>query len=572
MSKREVPKLQVSYGQNSVQGSKEFNEDSYACVTPSSLSTLDYKGIAATICDGSGDNGDGLEASQYCIQQIYSEYFNSPESWGVKKSGIEVLKEINRWMVSHSGKSSGGRMMTTLTMAIFCHRRLNLFHLGDSRLYLIRDGKMQLLTTDHHHPEGNQDLLLRAMGMDSRLYADYESYPLEEGDLYLMVTDGVYKWVEDNDMNRLVNASQNLNEVCSKINQLAIENGGDDNASTQLIKVVELPLATRSELIEEIDDLVFPPFFSKGDILDEYRIIDDLDHKALSSVYLAEEIKTGIKVAIKCPNSEHEGDPYYLERFLREEWVGKRFHCPQLMKIQTVKGMRSKYLYFVMEYCRGENLQQRVDNNRLLSSNECVEMTKQLCHGLNFMHNLDIIHRDIKPDNLVYSPEGILKLIDYGIVRISGLNALHTHEELAGLAGSPNFMAPELFKDSYGSPQTDIFSMGVTLYYLLSGTFPYGEVYQLEDYKDKEYCSLIQNGCDVPQWLEAMLEKMVQLDVNSRFQAISEILYAVEHPGEIGFRKKSKPLIERNPTKFWKMTCLYLLILNLVTFFYFLAR
>jgi serine/threonine protein kinase/serine/threonine protein phosphatase PrpC len=551
----ELPTLNLELGQISQQGQRELNEDTCACVTPSLENTLLTKGACAMISDGTGGDGTGRDASHYIENRLFEEYYNTPDSWTVERSIMEVLNNINRWLFGR--RSPAASYLCTLSALVMRGRSYHVFHVGDTRIYLWRGGELTRLTTDHHYP-GHENRLVRAMGLDSGVRADMKQGDLEQGDIFVMTTDGVHGCLQDEDIVQIMEQGLSAQGTAVKLSSLGIEKGHGDNATVQVVSVKELPLPHRSEMIDEDRYLKAAPELNRGDQLDGYRIIERMTSGGMATIYKAEEIESGKEVAIKCPKPELMKRPVQLERFHREEWTGLRLHSPYLMRMFPPQPKRSQYYYIVMEICRGTSLRRSLELNGRFKIETVRNMAYQLCKGLHFMHNLNMIHRDIKPENIIVSDEEAIKIVDYGIVRLPGLSQLNTDEEVRSLIGSPYYMAPEFFNDrSRGSVQTDIYALGVVLYEMISGgEFPYGKAEEI-NYQGEapEYRSLRRNREDVPPWLDQVIRKCVEWNPSNRYEALSELLYSLDHPGEITVVQERAPLIVRRPLTFWKWLC-----------------
>lgn len=554
------PTLKIALGQSSRTGLRERNEDFYGCVTPSSLSTLQYKGITAIIADGVGGSVGGLEASQFAVGGFFSDYYSTPDSWDIDHSVAQVLKSINSWLYSQGQKAVGIRgLVTTFSMVIFCGNRAWIFHVGDTRVYHMRKGTLNCLTKDHHSPQETH--IVRALGLDSSVRLDVETMVVEEGDLFLMTSDGVHGVLEDDALAQLMISERSLQSIAEVLTSQALEAGSPDNMTAQVLEVESLPLPNRQELYEEVRNLRFPPPLKKGDLLEGYRVLGDVATGGMGSLYLAENTNDGEHVVLKCPSLLYEGDALFLERFLREEWVGRRVHSPHLMQIFTPSIQQRQYLYLVMEHCQGRPIRESLDAKKRFEIEETIEVGKQLCRGLNTLHRLEIIHRDLKPDNILISKEGSVKIVDYGIVHLPALKAI-TRE--GSPPGSSDYMAPELFRGDLGSPSTDIFAVGVTLYEMLTGALPFKEIDEKGNYQKKEYHPGQQIRDDFPQWLDAVLEKATHKKAEHRYAAASELLFYLENPGAVPLKPRLVPLIEKNPVLFWKLCSGLLLVLNLL--------
>lgn len=562
-------KLGAELGQSTQNGLREVNEDSYICIRPQSNEVLANKGILAIIADGVGGSGDGREASQTLCSELSSTYYSTPDSWSIPRSIEHSLQSVNRQLYETNLKLHQRRLACTCSLLVLHGRKGHIFHVGDTRIYRLRGEQLECLTVDHYLP-GRPDQLMRAAGLEPELHPDQSSFWIEKGDLYVMTSDGVHRALPPEQLEAAVRSRAGSQKLADELTRSALHHGHGDNATCQVLHLLSLPQTSRTETHEEVSDLRFPPVLDAGATLDDYTVEEELASGGMGTIYLASDNQTGLKVAIKCPNPDWEGNSIFLERFLREEWVGRRLHNQYLMRMMPPQKRRSKYLYLVMEVCRGNNLRSLLEEKKQLDLQQVLDIANQACLGLSFLHNMNIIHRDIKPDNLVLSPEGSLKIVDYGIVLLPDLSDLSDQSELVRWMGSPSYMAPELFKSSRGSYQSDIFALGVSLYELLTGHFPYGRVDPGAPYAGRSYQPLSTHRGDLPSWVDSFLEKAVALDPAQRFEAVSEALHMLAHPGDVKVIRRKAPIIERHPLLVWKsltfslaVICLLLLYLLL---------
>ena len=548
----ELPSLKLNVGQITLQGQREINEDAYAFLNPAASNVQMVKGACAMISDGTGGDGSGRDSSHYCQTRLFEEYYSTPDSWSVERSVTESLQNLNRWLFGR--RNAGKSYLCTLSIIILRGRGYHIFHVGDTRIYLWRNGKLSHLTQDHHYP-GQTNRLVRAMGLDSIVKPDIAQGNIEIGDMFIMTSDGVHACLEDSDFISILSQNYPPQRLAAELCQLGLAKGHGDNSSVQTLLVNELPLPNRSEMVAEESYLSAAPELNPGDRLDGYIIKQRIGGGGMATIYCAEEEGTGREFAIKCPKPELMKQPVQLERFHREEWTGLRLHSPYLLRMYPPSPRRSQYYYIVMEICRGKSLRRRMEEEKVFSIDVVQSLAYQMAKGLNFMHNLNIIHRDIKPENIVISSEGAIKIVDYGIVRLPGLSQLNTDDEVRNLIGSPYYMAPEFFNQkARGSVQTDIYAMGVVLYEMLSGGhFPYGKIDDL-DYSGEAppYRSLMQFRSDLPDWMDHLIRKTVHWDPSERIGALSEFLYCLDHPGEVTVVEQRAPLAQRRPLTFWK--------------------
>ncbi len=189
----------IDLGQSSDKGLKEENQDSYGVLLPESP-VLEQKGIAVVIADGVSGCDAGKLASESCVKSLLGDYYCTPDSWTVKTSVQKVLIATNRWMLgmAQQGGVNHKGLATTMSALIVKSSTVHLFHIGDTRIYRIRDNKLELLTDDHRFwVSKEKNYLTRAMGIDLHLEIDYSNFLLEEGDVFLFSTDGVHEFVSD---------------------------------------------------------------------------------------------------------------------------------------------------------------------------------------------------------------------------------------------------------------------------------------------------------------------------------------------------------------------------------------
>ena len=185
--------LEVELGHATRPGPRPANEDFVAAAMPEGAERA-AKGVLLAIADGVGGHAHGREAAEYTVRSLLADYFSTAHTWSVQKSLDTVLGAANRWLLAQSARSAEtAGMATTLTALVLRGRRWHLAHVGDSRAYLWRDGALVRLSEDHTwpHPELN-NVLRRAVGLESRLLVDHDDGELAAGDVFVLLTDGVW--------------------------------------------------------------------------------------------------------------------------------------------------------------------------------------------------------------------------------------------------------------------------------------------------------------------------------------------------------------------------------------------
>jgi len=567
-------KLSITFASDCHAGGKEQNEDACGIEIPTDV-LLSTKGIAAAIADGMSGSDAGKEASTACIKGFLGDYFSTPESWTVKTSAHKILSALNHWLHGNGQRQyqSHKGMVTTLSAMVIKSNTAYLFHIGDTRIYRLRGNKFKQLTHDHRVMINEErSLLSRAMGIDVHLDIDYRSMPLEVGDIFLMLTDGVHEFVSDARLKALLIENKNdLTQASKSINQEAVKNNTNDNITTQIIKIDALPGQNEDEFYHKLTELPFPPPLEAGMILDGYKILRHMFSNKRTEVYLAQDTETSETVVLKAPSVNYDDDVEYINRFLHEEWAGRRINESHVMKVLEIKRKRTA-LYYIAEHIEGRTLRQWMDDEPRPNITQVRDMIKQIASGLRAFHRLEMIHQDLKPENIIVDEHGTLKIIDFGSTKISGIDEISTPIEANNLLGTINYTAPEYHTGSQGSNRSDIFSLGVIAYELLTGKLPYGKELSAKNIRRVSYRSIKSFNPEVPLWVDKAVEKAVQLNPEFRYERLSEFVFALSEPDSKLIRKDFIPLLERNPAKTWRFIAVFLFVLNVYLFYLLLGQ
>ncbi len=563
--------LAITLGQYSIAGVKPQNEDFHGAYIPKGAG-LDSKGIAVAIADGVSASEGGKEASQIAVKQFLDDYFNTPDSWTVKHAVTKVLGALNLWLYNQGQRQYAGNsgLATTFCCVIFKSQTAHLFHVGDSRIYRYRQGKVECLTQDHRVQFGSESAyLLRALGIDNRLEVDYCSHPLQVGDCFLLTTDGVHDVLDTNDfLSVLQNGSNDPQQCAQTLVETALARGSKDNITCQMACITQLPEADKEEFYGNLTRLPFPPDLKAGHVMDGYLILRELNATSRSQVYLAEDtLDTGIgKVVIKTPSQNFNDDPLYIDLFSHEEWVAKRLNSPHLIKLVEQAQRPRTFLYSVVEYIEGQTLRQWMLDNPNPSVAQVRATVDQISRGLRAMHRMEMIHQDLKPDNVLIDKNNTLKIIDFGSTRIAGLAEIKSVLQHNHIVGTASYSAPEYFRGEQGTNRSDIFSLGVIAYEMFTGQLPYGEIQPEKATKKKfVYSPARWHNPAVPDWVDAALERATHPNPEKRYSVLSEFVADLTRPNSNFIAEtQTRPWIERDPLRFWKSIALIQFILIII--------
>ena len=567
--------LTISVGQKSDRGRKETNQDFHGIYIPKEPQ-LSAKGIAIALADGISSSAVSHIASEATIKGFLEDYFCTSDAWSVKKSAQRVLMAMNSWLHSQTRQSpyrfeKDRGYVCTFSAIILKSTTAHIFHVGDSRIYRVHQNALEQLTNDHRlWISEEQSYLSRALGINPQLEIDYQSLTLNQGDIFLLATDGIYEFAKATFIAQTIGEHANdLNQAATIILEHAYQNGSDDNLTLQILRIDELPQQNASEIYQQLTELPFPPVLDARMSFDGYKIIREIQGTSRSHVYLATDMETGTSVAIKTPSIEQQGDLVYLERFLMEEWIARRLNSPHVVKpcLQTRK---RNFLYTVTEFIEGQTLTQWMIDNPKPALETVRGIVEQIAKGLRAFHRLEMVHQDLRPENILIDATGTVKIIDFGSTKVAGILEIATPIERQAILGTAQYTAPEYFIGDSGTAASDLFSLAVITYQMLSGKLPYGTDVVKCRTREAQYKLVYQPLCheqrEIPMWIDEVLKKALHPNPDKRYHDIAEFVYELRHPNKEYLNKTRPPLIERNPILFWKSLCfaLGLVILLLV--------
>ncbi len=561
--------LKVSVGQYSAPGRKEINQDFHGAQVPREPQ-LTAKGVALALADGVSSSAVSQEAAQAAVTALLDDYYCTSDAWSVRTSVEHVLVAINSWLHAQTQHSQHRYerergYVCTFSGVVIKSTTAHLFHVGDARIYRLRGGKLEQLTEDHRVRISSQETYLaRALGMDRKVEIDYQALPLEVGDVLVLATDGVYEHTDAADVAAAIAACDGrLDEAAQAICDEAFRRGSGDNLTLQIVRIDGLPSPESNEMYRQLSALPFPPRLEARMRFEGFEILREIRISSRSHIYLAVDGETGERVVIKTPSVDQRDSPAYLERFLMEEWIARRINSPHVVKPCSQTRQRHS-IYVVSEYIEGQTLAQwMIDNPRpdLASVRGLVE---QIAKGLQAFHRLEMVHQDLKPDNIMIDGAGTVKILDFGATRVAGVMEIATPIEQINLLGSAAYAAPEYFLGENGSARSDIYSLGVIAYQMLSGKLPYGveaaKTRTRAAQKKLAYQSVLNEERDIPAWIDAAIRKAVEPDPLARYEELSEFVYDLHHPNQEFLNKTRPPLIERNPVIFWKSVSFVLML------------
>ena len=557
--------LRVTLGQYSDKGTRAVNQDFHGACIPHS-SQLDLKGIALAIADGISSSDVSHIASETVVKNFLEDYYCTSDAWSVLSSVQKVLIASNSWLYSQgqtaqykfeSSYDQNKGYVCTLSAMILKSNMAYIFHVGDTRIYRVCGKHLEQLTKDHRlWIDEHKNYLSRAIGIDRFCEIDYQSITLQEDDVFVIASAGVYQWLSEDKIADIIYQYRNDFDMAAKeIVTRALKAGSSDNLTVQVVRIDSLPIVKLREVQEKIFELPLPPVLEPRMKFDGYKIQRKLHTSSRSHVYLVKDIKSGDLSVIKAPSIDFSGDPIYLERLLTQEWISRKINSDHVLKVGLQERPR-QYLYTVSEFLRGKTLTQWVLDNPKPNIEAVRDIVAQIAKGLQAFHRLGILHQNIRPDNIMIDNDGTIKIIDFGSVKVAefiGSSADKGQENIQNLGA---FNAPEYFLSARGTVKSELFSLGVITYYMLSGRLPYGikitSATTGAAQKKLSYVPISSEDDGISLWVDAAIKKAVNINPSKRHEEISEFIFDLSHPNKNLLSEEKMPLLQRNPVIFWQ--------------------
>jgi len=552
--------LKFTVGESSLTGPRDRNEDYVGIVTPAAAQQA-TKGALFAVADGVSGNVGGREAAEMTIRTVSADYYATPDTWQTHTSLEKVISAANRWVLSQASSNTNmAGMASTLSLLILKGQRYMMAHVGDTRIYRLRNKKLTQISEDHVWDRPDmRHVLKRAIGLDSHLNIDFSEGLLEPGDVFAIMSDGVWEPLGDQAIHKTMMLYNSPQIIADHLTKGALEHEGQDNATALVVRIDEVGTDSLDDLLSDAKNLPVPPKLSIGSVLDGFEVLDILHDSRATLLYKVKN-KSNQLFVLKTlqPIMAHDSDS--CQALMNEEWLAKRVVSQCVPQILPLTLEQRHYLYYVMTWHEGATLQQRLDNGHHFTVNGVAKIGADLMRGLSMLHRLNIIHRDIKPANIHIGSDQRLRILDLGVA----LNTTIATPETMENPGTPSFMAPELFQGQTASIATDVYAAGVTLYYLLTRKYPYGEIEPFQTPRFGEPVRPSRYRPEIPSWLENIILKAVAHDIEQRFETSEEMLHALEYGELRPVAIQKTPLIARARLVKWQWFTIFSLILNIL--------
>jgi serine/threonine protein phosphatase PrpC len=549
--------LQLSFAEASAIGPREENQDALRLVTPAPALAAS-KGYLFAIADGVSQCADGGLAARSTLQALALDYYATPETWGVAQALDRLLLAQNRWLQANGG---GQPLLTTVSALVMRGRRFTLAHVGDCRVYRWHADTLQRVSEDHVWDQpGMQHVLKRALGLDQHLVLDFLDGELRLNESFVLLSDGIWAVLGDTAIAAILRDQPDLDSAAQTLVSAAHLAGSQDNASALLVRVDALGETSIGDALIHLQQWPLPPALKPGQSFEGWQVEGILGQSQQSLLYRVRDAQQQpwlLKTLPAALRDDHQAG----QALLSEEWFLKRVAGRHFPEVHAAS--QRQHLYYVMREYSGSTLTELHERVGSLPLPQWLDLAERLLRAIGILHRRQILHRDIKPENLLLGDDGELRLLDFGLAYCPGLS----EDQACALPGTPSYIAPEAFRGDPPTSQQDLYAVGVTLYYLLTGHYPYGEIEAFQRPRFGVPVSASRYRPDLPEWIAQSLERAVAAAPDQRFETAEEWLLLLEQGERRTLSVRPRPLLEREPLKVWRTLALVSLLVNLVLLF-----
>ncbi len=520
------------------------------------------------MADGSSSSGVSGAASVAAVRSFLSDYYCTSEAWSVKTSAQRMIAAANSWLYAGTRRSQYAfdrdkGYVCTFSALVLKAGTAHVFHVGDGRVCRVAGRSLEQITEDHRVAvSSEQSYLGRALGINPHVEIDYHAVRIEPGDVFVLTTDGVHDHLRADAITGEIAASpDDLDGAAQRIAEKAFAAGSPDNLTIQIVRIDAVPLGGPDSLLDPIGDLPPAPPLEAGMVFDGYKGLRTIHGSSRSHVCLASDIETGAVVVLKTPSIDGCHDPVYLKRFMMQEWIARRLDSPHVLKVHPQTRRRS-HLYLVMEHVDGQTLAQWMLDHPNPELETVRRLVEQVARGLAAFHRKEMVHQDLRPENIMVDAAGTAKIIDFGSTKVAGVIELEPDLDGAEQLGTVQYTAPECLLGDPATPRSDIFSLGVTAHQMLAGRLPYGADAARLRTKPQQRTLRYRPAKDLrpslPGWIDAALKKAVHPLPLKRYEVASELVHDLRTPNPAFSAARMVPLVEQDPVLFWKTLSLIL--------------
>ena len=541
--------VQATIGFASKTGLRKENEDFAGALFGAELPRPRQEVIAA-IADGIGGAKGGRIAAETTVRGFLDGFCDLPETMEVQRAGARIVAALNGWINAQGRQDPElAGMGCTLTALVLRGRVAHLLHVGDTRAYRFSGDRLNRLTADHTR-DAHSHTLTRAIGVEIDVRLDYASQPMALHDRFMLCSDGVHGALSEASIAEILRDRSAPEDTANALVNAALDAGSTDNCTALVLDIVALPTGSSADVNAMALHLPIIPVPRGGETIDGFTLRALMSDGRYTRLFAARDDIEGGEVVLKFPKPQLASAETLRAAFVREAWVGARVHNPAVGRVVELPPGRQTCLYTVMPLYQGELLETRLGRAPSLGLEEGRGIAIALARAAAALHRAGIVHRDIKPDNVILEGGGRLKLIDLGVVRVPGLEDFPAD----AIPGTKAYMAPEMAAGEPGNELTDLFALGVTMFRAFTGEYPYANADAMSPPRRTRPKSLAELRPDLPGWLDAALARAIAPDPERRYDDMIEFALVLEAgPARSQTELRRPPtLYERAPLQVWQ--------------------
>jgi serine/threonine protein phosphatase PrpC len=475
------------------------------------------RGLLALVAEGDATGAAAREAAHLAGRMFAEGYYGALETLSPARAAARALASANDWVFREGRSAPKKRGMAASLAAVLCpaSRRILILHLGANRVYLRRDGATELLTRAHLRPLASGDAALtRGVGLDAEAQAEVAEIEARADDRIALISAALVDGLSEAALAKRLAREGDAESAAEGLVE------GREQGTVVVLDVVAPPASRLDDLAADFARLPVKPPPREGELFDGFLVGRTLYRGRYTLLKRARDVLEERDVVLKLPLPALTQDPVFQAGFLREAWIGAKLRSRWTVEYFDLSPERRSALYLVMPFYRGATLDERLNRPPPVSLAEGVGVGLSLCDAIADLAQRQVVHRDIKPENVFLLDSGEVKLLDLGLAALPGID----DPEADALGGTTRYMAPELFRGAPASERTEVFSLGVTLYRLFTGDFPFGR---------REPYPLARVRPDLPPWLGAVLARALEMEPSARYAnagALREALaYGLAH-------------------------------------------